>query len=67
MMIAAMDIAYANKTAGKSKNTIDIKHFEHAAACVNQTAGNIMDCFCYIDNLEDCINKDAYLLTKQKR
>ena len=52
MFFAAKDVSYSNTIAGNSKNELDIKHFEYMRSCIDLTAGDIMDCAFYLDNLE---------------
>ncbi|MEY8354019.1 DUF6176 family protein [Lachnospiraceae bacterium 54-53] len=52
MFFAAKDVSYSNSIASNSKNELDIKHFEYMHSCIDLTAGDIMDCAFYLDNLE---------------
>jgi len=52
MFFAAKDVSYSNTIADNSKSELDIKHFEYMRNCIDLTAGDIMDCAFYLDNLE---------------
>jgi hypothetical protein len=51
LYMAADNIDYANTVAQKSENKLDLKHFDYMKKCLDQTAGVMMECSCYIDNL----------------
>ena len=53
MFFAAHDVNFSNQTAGESNDPLDKKHFEYMRNCIDLSAGDIMDCQFYIDNLED--------------
>jgi hypothetical protein len=54
--LVADNIDYANNTALKSDNAIDLKHFDYMKKCLDQTSGVIMECSCYMDNLSNINN-----------
>ncbi|MGL6197664.1 MAG: DUF6176 family protein [Lachnospiraceae bacterium] len=51
--MAADNIDKANQIASTSNNKLDEQHFKYGAECISQTSGDIMDCFLYIENLEN--------------
>ena len=53
MFFAAHDVDFSNTTAGDSESELDKKHFAYMRECIDLTAGDIMDCLFYMDNLED--------------
>lgn len=51
LLIAADDVEAANRIAGESRNSLDLKHLEYMNSCVDPSSTTVMDCFCCMDNL----------------
>ncbi len=56
LFIAGDNIAHANSTALESSNELDLKHFAYMKNCIDLAAGDIMDVFCYMNNISDYLS-----------
>ncbi len=53
LFIMCKNLEFANNTARKSSNELDLKHFQYMQECINLEKGNMMNAELFLDNIKD--------------